>query len=583
MVDRRGPGIVVRGRWPPMPIVGWWDVWYRQIPGAAQVVDRMSRGVQRRLRELGNAGQGSPAPERQRSTPLESGPAVTTAPQPSPVGESFEELYKSVWDRPLGAGAASESSGKAPKPPRLPAPPPPEETSTPGSKVVPKSLFQSARKELRKEKRPSAKAEAPPAKAQVSGDKKPKKKAKTGSGASSKKRKIARDSSETDESDPLFEEQEWVSAAKHIPKKKKKKVVPAPSSDRDSGKLPSDTARDVKALATELAAGSKDVDEEKAIRAESAHALALEVCAVEPVKCSSTARLNRLNHGFTIFSFLQSLDQAQQRRLAVEDTRKQLRQRFRWAANTPIRWVIVDGPDGEPRLAVGTLGKATKGPPRPKKGEELVFLPPQWEEEGDAAGTTWPVIAVKDSTSFSNPHAAEEALKERRAQKQEAIDEEGKKTMEDSPSYSPLEEKEVTPAPEAEAIDEEGKKTMEDSPSYSPLEEKEVNPAPEAEAEKDSDNGVPVPTPPVIPEPKESEEQVVKEEKVESAGPGVQEHQHSGEDSPAAPVGQEEIVEVGEAPKDEEMPACKQEDNEEAAPEVGAPVPHVKEEPLPND
>ena len=126
-------------------------------------------------------------------------------------------------------------------------------------------------------------------------------------------------------------------------------------------------------------------------------------------------------------------------------------------------------------------------------------------------------------------------------------------------------------------------------------------PAPEAEAEKDSDNGVPVPTPPVIPEekdtekhipvpsppevpvPKESEEQVVKEEKVESAVPGVREHQDSGEDSPAAPVGQEEIEEVGGAPKDEEMPACKQEDNEEAAPEVGAPVPHLKEEPLPND
>ena len=31
------------------------------------------------------------------------------------------------------------------------------------------------------------------------------------------------------------------------------------------------------------------------------------------------------------------------------------------------------------------------------------------------------------------------------------------------------------------------------------------------------------------------------------------------------------------------MPACKREDNEEAAPEVDAPVPHVKEEPLPND
>ena len=79
------------------------------------------------------------------------------------------------------------------------------------------------------------------------------------------------------------------------PKKKKKKVVPAPCSKSDSGKLPSDTVQDVKALATELAAGSKDCDEEKAIRAESAHASALEVCTVEPVKCSSTASLNRLN------------------------------------------------------------------------------------------------------------------------------------------------------------------------------------------------------------------------------------------------------------------------------------------------
>ena len=57
-------------------------------------------------RAAGLAGSGqcrarqslSPAPERQRSTPPESGPAVTTAPQPSPVGESFEEFYKSVWD-----------------------------------------------------------------------------------------------------------------------------------------------------------------------------------------------------------------------------------------------------------------------------------------------------------------------------------------------------------------------------------------------------------------------------------------------------------------------------------------------------
>ena len=104
MVDQRGPGIVIRGRWPPMPLVELEDLWYRQIPGAAQVVDRISCGVQWGLQELSNPGQDSPAHERQRSTPLESSPAVTTAPQPSPVGESFEEFYKSVWDRPLGAG-----------------------------------------------------------------------------------------------------------------------------------------------------------------------------------------------------------------------------------------------------------------------------------------------------------------------------------------------------------------------------------------------------------------------------------------------------------------------------------------------
>ena len=49
---------------------------------------------------------------------------------------------------------------------------------------------------------------------------------------------------------------------------------------------------------------------------------------------------------------------------------------------------------------------------------------------------------------------------------------------------------------------------MEDSPSYSPLEAKDVTPASEAEAEEDSDNGVPVPKPPVIPEPKDTEKHI---------------------------------------------------------------------------
>ena len=71
--------------------------------------------------------------------------------------------------------------------------------------------------------------------------------------------------------------------------------------------------------------------------------------------------------------------------------------------------VIVNRADREPRPAADTLERATKGTARPQKGEELVFLPPQREAEGDAAGTNWPVIAVKDSARFSNPKAAEKA------------------------------------------------------------------------------------------------------------------------------------------------------------------------------
>ena len=59
-----------------------------------------------------------------------------------------------------------------------------------------------------------------------------------------------------------------------------------------------------------------------------------------------------------------------------------------------------------------------------------------------------------------------------------------------------------------EAINAEGKKTLQDPPSYSPLEEKEVSEAPDAEAEKDSDSWVPVATRLVIPERKDSERHV---------------------------------------------------------------------------
>ena len=146
-------------------------------------------------------------------------------------------------------------------------------------------------------------------------------------------------------------------------------------------------------------------------------------------------------------------------------------------ANRVWQWVFQDSHEGDPSA---------------QKLDKLVLLPPQWRKEGDAAGSAWPVTAVKDSTSFSNPHAAKEALKQRRAEKQEAINEEGKKTMQHSPSFSPLEEKEVSAAPQAEA----GK----DSDNWVPVPMPPVNP----EA-KDSEKHVPVPSALEVPEPKKSE------------------------------------------------------------------------------
>ena len=178
--------------------------------------------------------------------------------------------------------------------------------------------------------------------------------------------------------------------------------------------------------------------------------------------------------------------------------------------------------------------------------------------------------------AFSNPHAAKEALKQRRARKQEAIDEECKKTLEDSRSFSSLEEKQVSDAPEAEAEKE--------SDNGVPVPTPPVIPEP-----KDTEKDVPVPSPPEVPEPKESEEQVpvsapaqvVKEEKVEFAGPGVpQEHQESGEDSPAAPVDQEENEEVGERRRTRK---CLHVSRKIRKRQPGRLQHHLKEEPPPHD
>ena len=78
--------------------------------------------------------------------------------------------------------------------------------------------------------------------------------------------------------------------------------------------------------------------------------------------------------------------------------------------------------------------------------------------------------------------------------------------------------------------------------------------------------------------------EVLKEEEAQSTSPDVlQEYQQSGENVATAPAGHEEIEEVRRAPKEEEVTESKQEDKQVAAPEDGAGVAYVKEEPFPDD
>ena len=62
-----------------------------------------------------------------------------------------------------------------------------------------------------------------------------------------------------------------------------------------------------------------------------------------------------------------------------------------------------------------------------------------------------------------------------------------------------------------------------------------------------------------------------------------QEHQESWEDVLAALVGPQGIGELFGAPKGKKKPACKQENQEEAAPEVDVPVPYMTGEPHRHD
>ena len=49
---------------------------------------------------------------------------------------------------------------------------------------------------------------------------------------------------------------------------------------------------------------------------------------------------------------------------------------------------------------------------KPKKGQELVRIPPQWEDDEEvAANVMWPVCVVPEKTSFTNEDDTVQALK----------------------------------------------------------------------------------------------------------------------------------------------------------------------------
>ena len=77
-----------------------------------------------------------------------------------------------------------------------------------------------------------------------------------------------------------------------------------------------------------------------------------------------------------------------------------------------VRWCLLEGPSGGYRLAVGGKSQPQKGDGNPKKRQQLVCIPPQWEDDEEvAADVIWPVCVVPGKTSFTNKDDAVQALK----------------------------------------------------------------------------------------------------------------------------------------------------------------------------
>ena len=77
-----------------------------------------------------------------------------------------------------------------------------------------------------------------------------------------------------------------------------------------------------------------------------------------------------------------------------------------------VRWCLLEGPNGGYRLTVGGKSQPQKGDKKPKKGKELVRVPPQWEDDEEVARDVMlSVCVVPAKTLFTNEDDALQALK----------------------------------------------------------------------------------------------------------------------------------------------------------------------------
>ena len=103
---------------------------------------------------------------------------------------------------------------------------------------------------------------------------------------------------------------------------------------------------------------------------------------------------------------------ARKRGKEVADKRAEALKKFGLPHDFCVRWCLFEGLNGGYGLAVGGKSQPQKGDKKPKKGPELVRIPPQWEDDEEvAAAVMWSVCVVRGKTSFTSEDDVVQALK----------------------------------------------------------------------------------------------------------------------------------------------------------------------------